>query len=355
MRGRGVAIIPTRATARERWLDATRVGALQRVANRPILCHVLDALAQAGAVETAIVAPPDLAVEVAAIAGQEGPAQGKVQVLSCDARWDPAGALRAIAEFADGSPTIVHRADGLLDSPLAPLLDLMLANGPEVLLLLAQDAREEQRLDPAAQRALRLAEIDPTTAALGLAGVCVLAPGMLEQLSANESATPGLELADLAAALAAQARGRVEVRVVGEWRAFGGDVRDLLDINRIALDRIQTDVPPDKRRGNRVEGAVRIDASATVASSVICGPAVIGAGSIVRDSYIGPHTSIGERVRLEGAEIEQSVVFAGASILHVGRRVVASVLGRNATVFRDFSVPRAMRLQVGDGDKVALC
>jgi glucose-1-phosphate thymidylyltransferase len=356
MRGRGVAIIPTRATACTRWLDATRVGSLQRVANRPILCHVLDALVEAGVQETAIVAPPELASEVAASIEHDGHWQARAHVLSCDAKADPAGALQAIADFADGSPTIVHRADGLLDSRLSPILELMmLGDGPEVLLLVAQDARDEQRLDPAAQRALRLAEIDPTTAALGLAGVCALAPGMLEQLSQSESATPGLELADLAAALAARARGRVDVRVVREWRAFSEDTRDLLDINRIALERIQTDIPPDKRRGNRVEGHVQIDASATVAASVICGPAVIGAGAMVRDSYIGPHTSIGERVRLEGAEIEQSVVFAGASILHVGRRLVASVVGRDASIFRDFSVPRAMRVQVGDGDMVALC
>jgi hypothetical protein len=31
------------------------------------------------------------------------------------------------------------------------------------------------------------------------------------------------------------------------------------------------------------------------------------------------------------------------------------VVGREARVFRDFSMPRAMRLQVGDGDEVALC
>jgi len=31
------------------------------------------------------------------------------------------------------------------------------------------------------------------------------------------------------------------------------------------------------------------------------------------------------------------------------------VVGREARIFRDFSMPRALRLQVGDGDEVALC
>jgi hypothetical protein len=40
--------------------------------------------------------------------------------------------------------------------------------------------------------------------------------------------------------------------------------------------------------------------------------------------------------------------------MHVGGRPVASVLGRQARVFRDFSLPRALRLRVGDGTEVAL-
>ena len=45
----------------------------------------------------------------------------------------------------------------------------------------------------------------------------------------------------------------------------------------------------------------------------------------------------------------------GASITHIGGRLVGSVVGRDARVFRDFSLPRALRLNVGDGGEVALC
>jgi hypothetical protein len=59
-------------------------------------------------------------------------------------------------------------------------------------------------------------------------------------------------------------------------------------------------------------------------------------------------------VRIEGAEIEDSIVLPGASIMHIGGRISASVVGRNARIFRDFTLPRALRLQVGDGARVAL-
>ena len=92
-----------------------------------------------------------------------------------------------------------------------------------------------------------------------------------------------------------------------------------------------------------------------VKSSVIVGPVIIGEETTISDSYIGPHTAIGDRVQIEGAELERSIVHADASVIHVGGRLVASVVGRRAKVFRDFSVPRALRLHVGDGDEVALC
>jgi glucose-1-phosphate thymidylyltransferase len=92
-----------------------------------------------------------------------------------------------------------------------------------------------------------------------------------------------------------------------------------------------------------------------VRSSVIVGPTVIGPDTTIADAYIGPYTSVGARARIEGAEIERSIVYSGASILHVGGRIVSSVVGRNARVFRDFSLPRALRLHVGDGTEVALC
>jgi glucose-1-phosphate thymidylyltransferase len=155
--------------------------------------------------------------------------------------------------------------------------------------------------------------------------------------------------------LTGRVRRRVQVLVVREWHCFAGDALDMLAMNRSVLERLVDEAPTPQTDGNRFEGRVLINPTASVTSTVICGPAIIGAGAYIADSYIGPHTSIGERVHLEGVEIERSIVLAGASIRHIGGRLVASVVGREARIFRDFSVPRAMRLQVGDGDEVALC
>jgi glucose-1-phosphate thymidylyltransferase len=154
-----------------------------------------------------------------------------------------------------------------------------------------------------------------------------------------------------------QAGGRVHVRPVRDWRRYTGDVQDLLEMNRIALDRLEHEIDEMEEAdgGNRIQGRVSIHPSAHVESSVIRGPAIVGAGARVVDAYIGPYSSVGEGVRIEGAELEHSIILAGASILHIGGRLEASVVGRDAKVYRDFSLPRALRLQVGDSVDVALC
>lgn len=351
---KGIVIVPPSEGACVRRLDSTDVPSLLKVGNRPIVRHVLDSLLDAGVTEIAVLAPAGLREEIAAAIEGDPPSRAQLSYLDRAAAPDPAQRISTIARFAAGSSTIVHCADGVLAQPLRPLLDLLSRDRPDAVLLLAEGIRSAERIEPSTMRALGVAELHPARAALGLAGVCMLAPGVLDGIC--EAMPPGrLSVERIAESLSAREDAAVQVRVVRRWHRFAGEPLDLLDINRVVLDRLQQPAPVHQSDGNRLEGHVLIDPSATVSSSVICGPAIIGAGAMIADSYVGPHTSIGDGVSLEGAEIEQSIVFAGASVIHVGGRLVTSVIGRGARIFRDFSVPRAMRLQVGDGDEIALC
>jgi glucose-1-phosphate thymidylyltransferase len=143
------------------------------------------------------------------------------------------------------------------------------------------------------------------------------------------------------------------LRVKGAWR-YGGDPRHLLEGNRYLLERLTApSVVPDLDNVE-VQGRVMIDPSADVSDSTIRGPAVIGARARICDAYIGPYSSIGADVVVEGAEIEHSIVLPGATISHIGRRLETSIVGTGAKLFRDFRLPNALRVQVGDGAEIAL-
>jgi glucose-1-phosphate thymidylyltransferase len=53
-----------------------------------------------------------------------------------------------------------------------------------------------------------------------------------------------------------------------------------------------------------VEGRVVVEAGARLERATVRGPAIIGAGALLRDAYIGPYTAVGPDVRIEGAEVE---------------------------------------------------
>lgn len=351
MSPKAIVVVPNSTTWTGPWLGATRATALQRVANRAIVCHVLDALMSAGVREAAIVAPLDVSDEIAACVDSEGPPQLTIHHLRHDA---PAqrGAIDAVVDFVGESACVMHRADGLLGQPLLPLLGSLKDGHDDALLLVRDGGHETTHLRIVATRPAATGA-EAHSASHGAAGVCLLGAGVLARLSAADCG----DLIDFGAIAAQVSRegGATQILLARRWREFCGDALDLLDLNRTMLDALESEARADIGSGNRFEGQIEIHPSAQVDSSVIVGPVVVAADAQIIDSYIGPHTAIAERVRIEGAELERSIVLADASVLHVGGRLVASIVGRNARVFRDFSVPRALRLKVGDGDEVALC
>jgi glucose-1-phosphate thymidylyltransferase len=329
----------------------TRVPALEHVANRPIVEHVLDALEPAGVEEVLLASSAAAAGELRE--GLQPRAGAEIRYLEQDAPLDLPTAIRMAAPAVGDAPCIVHRASGLLDEPLARFAT-RLRDAPDALLIVHQASSPDEHLSAATQDMLHLAEFNADHA-LGMAGVWLLGPCAMPIVASSSWSLGGdVDLTRLGRRVSA-AGGALHVELADSWCQNRGDPLELLELNRIVLDRLDTGLRRPANNGNRIEGRVRIHEGASVSASVIVGPTVIGAGARIADSYIGPYTSIGECACVEGAEVERSIISAGASVKHVGGRLVASVVGRDARVFRDFSLPRALRLRVGEGTEVALC
>jgi glucose-1-phosphate thymidylyltransferase len=260
--------------------------------------------------------------------------------------------LTAVSGFLEGEPFILHLADSLARQRLPSLTKADLAANLNAMILVQEQAPspagEVVELRPRLERAhpcFRVRRGAP-------AGVAVMSAGALDAAAAlDPSRCRGFEaLADRLLALG----GTVRTRRVDEWWRFRGGEGALLEGNRFALDGLRADFDRAVVVSSDVQGAVVAHATACIERSIVRGPAVIGPGARVREAYVGPYTSIGEGAVIEGAEIEHSIVFAGASIKYLGSRLEASVVGRDARIFRDFKLPRALRLHVGDGAKVSL-
>jgi glucose-1-phosphate thymidylyltransferase len=166
------------------------------------------------------------------------------------------------------------------------------------------------------------------------------------------SARGELEITDAIQHLVDSGR-RVEPHIVKGWWKDTGQLEDMLAANRLVLDTIETDVA-GTLVDSRIDGRVVIDAEAHLERCTVRGPAIIGAGAQLTDCYIGPYTAVGENCTIDHAEVEHSILLAGATVRGLGGRIESSLLGRNVTIGRDAGQPRAYRFLVGDQSEIAI-
>ncbi len=330
--------------------------ALQRVANRPIVCHVLEEMRAAGITEVVVVVSAHEAPKLQACIDADGPSGLVLECVYYERDEIFNQALTAAAELVGESACVVHVANGMLAQPLGPLVELLRKDAPDLLALVHEPRTNSESIGLATRRLLRLVDLPLEDGPLDLVDACLFGPGALRRADGTRWwQGQELDLGTLAEQLVHNGR-RLHVERIRGWWLYDGDTGALLEMNRYLLDALAPEpVSINGSSGNRIEGPVTIHPTAVVQSSVIVGPAIVGPGAVVLEAYIGPYTSIGADVHIEGAELERSIILPGASITHIGGRLVGSVVGRQARVFRDFSLPRALRLNVGDGGEVALC
>ena len=104
---------------------------------------------------------------------------------------------------------------------------------------------------------------------------------------------------------------------------------------------------------SRIEGRVVIEEGAVLVNSTVRGPAIVGRGTQVRDSYIGPYTSVYFGCEILNSEIEHSVVLEQSRIEGVPR-LQDSLVGKQVVVTRSQARPKATRLMLGDHSVVDL-
>jgi glucose-1-phosphate thymidylyltransferase len=329
--------------------------ALLPLANRPLVRHALDWLAEAGVRQVALVAEAGLACEMRPVVGDGSRWSFELAVLEQEPGEGLAETFEDLTGFLDGDPFVLHLADSLAGAPLRALIGEEPPYGHETLAVVSRTDRDARAgvVELDARRSRRRRN-DEALALRGQAsaGVFVLGGALARAAAAID--VPALDELDSFAERVLELGGSVETREATDWWRLGPGPEAFLAGNRFALRALTADYDPPTLLDSRVEGAVSIDPSARLESSIVRGPAVIGSGAVLRDAYVGPYTSIGREVTIEGAEVENSVVLPRASIRHLGGRVEASVVGPGARIFRDFRLPKALRLNVGEGAEVSL-
>ena len=343
--------------------EGERTG-LHQVANRPIAGLILDELAGAGVDSLAVVAAPEQLDELRAGIGDDAAGELDVSFLELPASRRLAGALSAAGAFVGDAGAILYLATGLLGQPCEPLVVSAGRQHEDLRLLLHRGREGCAPLSARTERLLGVSELGSSGGRLSLAGVAVFSPGAFARAARSlvrgpgrpevGGAEPAQELIAIADELAGEGL-TVAAGLVNGWCDYSPEPAVLLELNRSVLDRQATSIHHHAGgSGNRIEGRVVIHPTAEVTASVILGPTLIGPGARIADAYIGPYTTIGAGAVIKNCEILRSIVGPEARLSHVGGRIEGSTIGPGANIFRDFRLPRAMRLHVGERVEISL-
>ncbi|MFB7456377.1 MULTISPECIES: glucose-1-phosphate thymidylyltransferase [unclassified Streptomyces] len=344
------------AGTRLRPITHTSAKQLVPVANKPVLFYGLEAIAEAGIDEVGIVVG-DTADEIREAVGDGSRFGIEVTYIPQETPLGLAHAVLIAQDFLGDEDFVMYLGDNFIVGGITGLVEEFRAERPDAQILLTRVP------DPTSFGVAELGgdgqvvglEEKPKEpkSDLALVGVYLFTPAVHEAVRSIEPSWRG-EL-EITHAIQWLIDNKCDVRsttISGYWKDTG-NVTDMLEVNRSVLEAVEPLNAGTVDEKSEIIGRVRIEAGARVSGSRIVGPAIIGAGSVVDDAYIGPFTSVSEDCRIVDSEIEYSILLRGSSVTGV-RRVEASLIGRDVEVTPAPRNPSAHRLVLGDHSKVQI-
>lgn len=343
--GRGTRLRPITHTSAKQ---------LVPIANKPILFYGLEAIREAGIVDVGIVVG-DTYREIEKAVGDGGQFGLRVTYIRQDAPLGLAHAVRISDEYIGKEPFVMYLGDNLIMGGITDFVSEFRKNKPTAQILLAKVDNPSDfgvaELDGG--RVVRLEEKPKEPRSnLALVGVYMFDAEVFEAVrSIGPSWRGELEITDAIQYLIDAGRDVRAHEVTGWWKDTG-KLEDILEANRMLLEDITRSIKGSVDGSSRIDGNVVVESDAVIEGSVLRGPLVIGRGTRIIKSYIGPYTSISHGVTIQNSEIEHSIILEDSRIANLGQRMERSLIGKDVEIAKSGTMPKAYRFMVGDASRI---
>ena len=341
---------------RLRPLTFTQAKQLVPVANKPVLFYGIEALAEAGIKEIGIIVG-ETKQEIRDAAGTGDRWGVRLTYIEQDEPLGLAHAVMIAEPFLGRDSFVMYLGDNLLKSGILSLVREFETRKPNALILLTEvpNPRMFGVAELSNGRVVRLAEKPKEPKSnLALVGVYMFDYHVFEAVHAiKPSWRNELEITDAIQYLVERGY-EVQPHLVSGWWKDTGRLEDILEANCLILETIETRIEGEVDEASRISGKVILEPGVKVRASTIRGPAIIGAGTEIAESYIGPFTAIQKNCRILRTEVEHSIILEGSEILDVGSRIDQSLIGREVRIYKCPPQPVAYRFMVGDKSEIGI-
>jgi glucose-1-phosphate thymidylyltransferase len=344
------------AGTRLRPITHTSAKQLVPVANKPVLFYGLEAIRDAGVTDVGIIVG-DTHAEIEAAVG-DGSALGiRVTYIRQAAPLGLAHCVLIAHDFLGDDDFVMYLGDNFIIGGITELVQEFREGSYDAQILLTQVENPSQfgvaELGPHGGVTTLVEKPKHPTSDLALVGVYMFRTVVHDAVRAIKPSARGeLEITDALQWLIDEGRDVRPHLVTGYWKDTGR-LEDMLECNRKVLESVEPHVAGTVDADSALIGRVVVEPGAVVERSVVRGPAIIGRDTVLRDTYVGPFTSIYFGCLLEDTEIEHSIVLEESTIRGVGR-IEDSLIGKQVEVVPSSALPRAHRLMLGDHSRVSI-
>jgi len=344
------------AGTRLRPITHTSAKQLVPVANKPVLFYGLEAIRDAGVTDVGIIVG-DTAAEIEAAVGDGSELGISVTYIRQDAPLGLAHCVLIAQDYLGDDDFVMYLGDNFIIGGITELVHEFQAGTYDAQILLTKVDNPSQfgvaELGPHGGVTTLVEKPKEPKSDLALVGVYMFRPVIHEAVRAIKPSARGeLEITDALQWLIDEGRDVRPHLVTGYWKDTGR-LEDMLECNRKVLESIEPLVLGSVDADSQLIGRVVVEEGAVIERSTVRGPAIIGRDSVVRDTYVGPFTSIYFGCTLEDTEIEHSIVLEESTIRGVGR-IEDSLIGKQVEVSPSSALPRAHRLMLGDHSRVSI-
>ncbi len=332
------------------------------IANKPILFYGLESIIKCGIKDIYIIVG-DTEKEIKSAVGNGDRWAANITYIKQEAPLGLAHAVLISENYIKDSKFIMYLGDNVIKSGVEKLVEDFAKSKDidcEILLNRVKNPQQFGVAEFKGDKVVRLVEKPkkPVTD-YALVGVYMFNKKIFEAVkNIKPSSRNELEITDAIQYLIDKGY-NVKPHVITGWWKDTGKLEDLLEANRIFLEEIDCEI--DKRVkiiNSTIDGKVKIDFSVEnndveIINSTIRGPVIIGKGSKIINSYIGPFTSIYHNCYIENTELEHSIVLKNVKIVGV-KRITDSLFGNNVELLETNKKPKAIRVMVGDSSRIEL-
>ena len=344
------------AGTRLRPITHTSAKQLVPVANKPVLFYGLEAIRDAGVTEVGIIVG-DTQAEIEAAVGDGSSLGISVTYIRQESPLGLAHCVLLARDFLGEDDFVMYLGDNFIIGGITALVAEFRAGSYDAQILLTRVDNPSQfgvaELGPDGGVTTLVEKPAHPTSDLALVGVYMFRAGIHDAVRAIKPSGRGeLEITDALQWLIDSGHDVRPHLVTGYWKDTGR-LEDMLECNRKVLESVEPQVLGSVDTASQLIGRVVVEPGAVIERSTVRGPAIIGRDSVVRDSYVGPFTSIYFGCLLEDTEIEHSIVLEQSTIRGVGR-IEDSLIGKQVEVSPSSALPRAHRLMLGDHSRVSI-